>query len=100
MRIEDSNTKKDFESLLAFRGFAGCTASSQHNVCDPHFSTEVQETNHQEFHAEELACSTTQSVSSGPESTTTAQTKPINEAKCIGTTTSCQGESDCSTTQA
>lgn len=55
MRIEDSNTKKDFESLLAFRGFAGCTASSQHNVCDPHFSTEVQETNHQEFHAEEAS---------------------------------------------
>uniref|UniRef100_A0A803MB33 Uncharacterized protein n=1 Tax=Chenopodium quinoa TaxID=63459 RepID=A0A803MB33_CHEQI len=100
---EDSkvDTRKDAESFekLTSGGFASCTASSQRDLCDTYPSTEMQEANVQEFHAEEPACST-KSISSGPESITTAQTKPINEAKCVCTTTACQVDSECSTTQA
>ncbi|XP_057542338.1 uncharacterized protein LOC130820823 isoform X2 [Amaranthus tricolor] len=65
-RIEDSkvDTRKESESLLTLGGFG-----------------EFQETNETGFHAEEPASSRTQSVCSVPESATTAQTKPINEAK-------------------
>ncbi|XP_056682379.1 uncharacterized protein [Spinacia oleracea] len=101
-RIKDSkvHTKKDAESLLVSGGFAGCTASSQRNPCDTYpLSIEIPETNDKEFHTEEPACSTTQSVCSVPESTTTAQTKPITEAKYKCTTTACQADSECSTTQ-
>ncbi|XP_019106085.2 uncharacterized protein LOC104898018 isoform X3 [Beta vulgaris subsp. vulgaris] len=67
-RIEDCrvDTRKDSESLSAFGGFAVYTDMQQID---------------QESRAEEPACSTTHSVCSGPESTTTAQTKSINEAK-------------------
>ncbi|KAL2904265.1 Holo-[acyl-carrier-protein] synthase [Bienertia sinuspersici] len=80
----------------------------------------MQETNNQEFHAAEAsrsqaygeeihdilfffnvpAFSTTQSVCSGPESTTTAQTKIVYEAKCNQSITAYQDESECSTIQA
>ncbi|KMT07179.1 hypothetical protein BVRB_6g155040 isoform A [Beta vulgaris subsp. vulgaris] len=83
-RIEDCrvDTRKDSESLSAFGGFAVYTDMQQID---------------QESRAEEPACSTTNSVCCGPESTTTAQTKSINEAKCICTSTACQVESEYST---
>ncbi|XP_021731161.1 oral-facial-digital syndrome 1 protein homolog [Chenopodium quinoa] len=58
-RTEDSkvDTRKDAESFekLTSGGFASCTASSQRDLCDTYPSTEMQEANVQEFHAEEAS---------------------------------------------